>query len=802
MTGQFEQLQLPGVEKITISNNEFSVKYRLLCQQPNDHFLLYLPHAQLPHEQNWLLDIQLTGYLFRTDQQAQFMQELGLDYPYHAFVTHHIEFFKSKTRREKLAKLGIPKGETETNLRTRMLAVVFGQESLSLSEMLMAYAGAAAGETDERYTTELIRYNLAETFWQDVQKRFGYTSSAPTIYEFLLALFQTNTSFLSPTLKADARVLMNRWRSYRHYQDSFQKLSARIGKDLNLPTLLPTTALPALLDDDLYEQVEQRIVEELARMVATGTGSVEQLETIQKQRQNKYWYEKYTGFYDALLNALSLRSLVTSWANEPFESLADGPERYTGRLYRIDTHYRRFLFGYRKTGQHDILSDVAAQTDAIYTNNWLLPLNVHWQRVVDQTPDWAFSPINTQRHFFKYQVEPQLAKGRTFVIISDALRYEWGRELYERMQNENRYIAQLSYMVTGLPSYTQLGMAALLPQNGLSIQPGTDAVLADGLPTQGTDNRSVVLARQKGVAITADEFMALNTNREGRDWVKPYSVIYIYHNVIDRIGDTLATEQQVADKSDEVLTALQDIVRKVANMNGVHIWITADHGFLYQQQPVAATDFLETTISGQVWKQARRFVIGQDLTGGDGFRRFESGQIGLTGSATVLLPKAGQRLRLSGAGSRFVHGGASLQEVVIPLLKITKKKADTVTLVHIDVIRSQERITTNIVPISFWQQESVGDRVQSRRLRAAFIAADGTLLSDQFSYLFDSSEAGERLRETKHRFQLTQKAGSLYNNQTIQLRLEEPIENTSQWKTYKTFNYLLTIAFTNDFDNF
>ena len=802
MTDQVAQLNLPGIEIITVNNNEFGVKYRLRCLQPTTSFLLYFPYTQPPNEQNWLLDIQLAGYIFRTDLQAQFMQELNLDYHYHTFVSTHIEFFKSSRRREKLAKLGIPTGETQAELRNRMLAVVFGQDSLSLSEMLLAYTQAVANGPDDRFGVEMARYGLFDTFWEQVSSRFGYNSATPAIYEFLLALFQSNAPFLPTSLRADARVLMNRWRVNLRYQDSFQQLSKRVGDDLNLPTLLPRATLDALIDDDLFELVEQRIVEELARLVATGTATPERIETIQKQRQNKYWYDKYRHFYDALLNAVWLRSLVAAWADEPFESLTDGPERYTTRLYRVDNHYRKFLYAHRQTSQHHTLDEVVSSINAVYTNQWLLPLSNHWQRVLDKTPDWEFGPLQTQRNFFRYQVEPQLNKGRTFVIISDGLRYEWGRDLADRMQTENRYVADLSYMVTGLPSYTQLGMASLLPQTQLTIQPGTDSVLADNLPTQGTDNRSAVLARQGGVAIKADDFLALNAHKEGREWVKPYSVIYIYHNCIDRIGDTLATEQQVVDESDRVLGTIHEIIRKVANMNGVHIWVTADHGFLYQQQPVDETDFLAAPVAGQIWKQGRRYVLGQGLSAGEGFRRFEARQVGLAGDTTVLLPKSGQRLRLSGSGSRYVHGGASLQEVIVPLLKITKKKADTLRTVAIDVIRSSERITTNIVAISFWQQEAVGDRIQPRQIRATFVAEDGTQLSDQFSYRFDSTESADRLRETKHRFQLTQKAGSLYNNQTIQLRLEEPIDGTSQWKNYKTFNYLLTIAFTNDFDNF
>ncbi|SFF15418.1 hypothetical protein SAMN05216167_13139 [Spirosoma endophyticum] len=151
MIEQVTQLDLPNIETITVNNNEFGIKYRLFYEQPDTSFLLYFPYGQPVYEQNWLLDVQLAGYVFRTDLQAQFMQDLNLDYHYHTFVSTHIEFFKSNRRREKLAKLGIPTGESEAGLRNRMLAVVFGQESLSLSEMLLAYAHTITTSSDDRF---------------------------------------------------------------------------------------------------------------------------------------------------------------------------------------------------------------------------------------------------------------------------------------------------------------------------------------------------------------------------------------------------------------------------------------------------------------------------------------------------------------------------------------------------------------------------------------------------------------------------------------------------------------------------
>jgi hypothetical protein len=38
---EFETLELPGIEKLEIDNNEFALKYRILRREPEQRFLLY-----------------------------------------------------------------------------------------------------------------------------------------------------------------------------------------------------------------------------------------------------------------------------------------------------------------------------------------------------------------------------------------------------------------------------------------------------------------------------------------------------------------------------------------------------------------------------------------------------------------------------------------------------------------------------------------------------------------------------------------------------------------------------------------
>src|SRR5690606_3837723 len=134
------------------------------------------------------------------------------------------------------------------------------------------------------------------------------------------------------------------------------------------------------------------------------------------------------------------------------------------------------------------------------------------------------------------------------------------------------------------------------------------------------------------------------------------------------------------------------------------------------------------------------------------------------------------RLRVKGAGSRFIHGGSTLQEIVIPVIRISKKRQDTTTQVDIDIIKSTDKITTNILAVSFIQTDLVSKQVLPRIIRAVIRAEDGEDLSDQFKFKFDIGDGSERQREVKHRFQLSSKASGKYRNQRVKLVLEEPVD--------------------------
>src|SRR5690606_8340174 len=221
-------------------------------------------------------------------------------------------------------------------------------------------------------------------------------------------------------------------------------------------------------------------------------------------------------------------------------SLADGVHQYCRSWYQLDQAYRKFIYHARRSGQTTLLDALAEQVENHYTNSFLLEVNDQWQAALDGTPGWGVPGVLSQQQFYERHVQPVLQRGnKIFVVISDALRYEIGEELLSLIRQEDRYDAQLEPALTMLPSYTQLGMAALLPHDELRVDPQTGTVTVDGISSAGSEGRRKILEQAlpgRATAIRAEELMKMNRD-ESRALTREHDVVYVYHNRIDAAGD-------------------------------------------------------------------------------------------------------------------------------------------------------------------------------------------------------------------------------------------------------------------------
>ncbi len=801
----FDALSIDNVEKYHIQGNEFEIKYKITSNTSRMKFLVYGNQPKPKPNENWLLDLELAYHIFHTDQEAIILQDLGLEFSFKELVGEHIQFFKSKDRVDKLKEL-LGKGDSHSDIRYKMVAVTLNTDYVNLNTFIHAH-GTAFANGNEKLQRDLERYELSDFYWTEILNKFKYKSKTPSIYDFLIEAFSDNFKLTTkPKLSKETRLLLSLWKDTIMYREGFDKISTQIAKDLQIENVLNTLPLEKAIGDELFKLTDKKIIHDLVQRLITNEISNDTLQNLVKQREHTFWYRPhFEAFYESVSLGSQLQYQVQNLKIN-FKSVEDGLQQYTSKLYELDFLYRKFILNYRRSNQDTILSSLAEKMEKLYTNDWLLHYNDKWQSVINSLETWPIDKTFSQRQFFKRHIQPFVdKKQRVFVIISDALRYDCGVELHQLLTQENRYDSDIEGAIASLPSYTQLGMASLLPHRALSIKKGTDQILVDGMTSMGIGSRSKILVENTGAratAILAEDFMKFSANTTGRDFVKQFDVIYIYHNEIDDTGDDTTSQDKVFDAVEKELNFLTDLLKKISNMNGNNMIITSDHGFLYQHQTLEESDFTSADIKGEIDKQNRRFVLGKGISGNDAVKSFTHEQLGLKSEGNALIPKSINRLRVKGSGSKFIHGGASLQEIVIPVVKVNKKRQDTTAQVDIDIIKSTDKITTNLLAVSFIQTAEVNDTILARKIRASIIAEDGTLLSDQFTYTFDIKEENQRQREVKNRFQLTAQASGKFKNQRVRLVLEEPMDRANKWKVYKEYYYTLNISFTNDFDEF
>ena len=809
LRADFEALQLTGIEKLELTNNEYGIKYKMLREHPEQKFLLYREGPQLADLDNWLLDVQLAHGEFRTDQSAIWLAELELGMDFVDVVQAHAEFFQAIKRKDALKKL-LKKDDTAGQIRLKMLAVCAGSEPRMDAVVENLLAEMALGRDDK--IKQIGRCSLDTFLWSQMGRVYGYESLEPGIKDFVIQLFkycyfQNFTAQIpqpAALLSSDALVFLKRWKDSRQFEACFEALSGECAEILGIEQDLAKRDFRDLLELDYFRRIDLQIIEDLVRGITARTLSSGDVALWVRQRRQGHWYQEFRHLYEAVDFAAQFFHTLDA-ATLTMESMADGVQRYCHFWFRLDQMYRKFTYHVRCSGETSLMATLTEQVENLYSNNYLLKVNNHWQSFVDDVSKWDATPIMLQKNFFERHVRPFLQKDKKiYVIISDAFRYEIGDEFLSLIRQEDRYEATLEPALAMLPSYTQLGMAALLPNTELALQDNdSGTVLVNGQSSQGTVNRRKILEQaisQRATALKAEELMALN-KEDCRAFLRDHDVIYIYHNRIDTTGDKRESEQRVFEAVEETLQELIRLVKKLTGANANNMLVTADHGFIYQNRAILESDFAGSDAMGdQILFRDRRFVLGKGLQEVSSLRKFQSSELGLAGEMEVQIPKSINRLRLKGSGSRFVHGGASLQEVVIPIIKINKKRQSDITAVEVDILRGSSMvITSGQLAVAFYQAQPVTDKVQPRKLRAGMYTQAGELISDCHELTFDLTSENPRERELQVRFVLTRKADDA-NNQEVILLLHEKLTGTSHYKEYKSLRYLMRRSFTSDFD--
>jgi len=816
----FEQFQDPGIEKVELENNEFLIKYRVLKEMPDKKFLIYSKDPRPADGDNWLLDLNLECFVFATTEAAMILQELGLHEKFQTFLEEHLDFFRNETDRKEPFTKQLTDKETERSLQYAMLSVLCGKtkQQRSIRKDLKTLLVPILEETfqpSQPCFDSIIKYGLEEFFWEEVKKIFTYETDDNSLKGLAFFLFRSAFHYVTEQCEEgfarETFTFIDSWRSRLEHIDAFKTIANSVEKELNMEHELQSPELQLLINTDLFKCIDGKILRLLTDGALHDSLELDKAISIIATRKEKYWYAtetdtKLRDYYLALEAYFKYEQISPIIADIP-SSVADIWNYYINTLHTLDTLHRSFIYHYNRTIADSNFNALLVKLEKHYVNSFIYALQKKWEGSLQGHSLSGIDGVAKQSMFFKKNIAPYLREKKiVFVIISDALRFECGFELRKRLLQNNRFQVDIDSMMSAVPSYTALGMSQLLPHEAITIEGENGAVLADNQNTAGIQAREKVIKKyfnenspgKQIKAMQANEFIGYSLQEQER-LIAGIDVFYLFSNTIDSTGDNAKSENALAKAVEEEIQFLHELCKKITNLNRTHIVITADHGFLYQYSDVKPEEYLSIPkMDGEIVRN-RRFIIGKNLSPVPGCTKLAGEDVGIQNDLDILVAQGLTRIRISGGGHQFVHGGMSLQETCIPVIKIKKGREDDVQVVDVEVLKKGDPISSGDVSITFYQQTPTDEKFKKRTLVMRFESPSGdVIISNNVESIFDKADSIDENRTKICNFSFSKEA-SRFNNGHIVLRLYDKKEGGTLVH-YKEITYRYRIYLEKDFD--
>lgn len=817
-----DELAIPDVKIIKLTGtNYFAVKKLLLHDDLTNNYLIYNPCTYSQPQNNWLRDIELFSEEYRADFISMQMSELNITASpaMRKTVKLYGKFLDNKERRQKLRRIG-REYQTPLQLHIDIMAVLVGLNGGTAQDVFIAVLSDELDEESNTALNNIKKFGSIDAFWQLVRKYTGYIHEDEKPLRFfaahvlLTALAQTmNASvlkglerFISEPNKAYCYSIIHEWRNHED-NASLWNLCRSVEQELQIPSRFEKQEIGTLLTADILPSIHEAILERLFTETADHMVKTELMLKTVENRRTSGWIERFSYYYDCLYYIARMQEFYQDNA-AGFHIVEPKTiwKLYIEKAYEMDSFYRHFhyAFGCSLKNSNPLLEDklkhAADYVEALY--QWFLKkLTECWTNAIsDDLASLGYvSEIGRQRDFYTHYIKPLAGKNtRAFVIVSDALRYEVASEVCETIVRTTNGRAKLESLQAAFPSITRFGMASLLPGRRLSLKENME-VLVDGMPSASTAEKSKILcaSNKDGIAVRYEDVLRMK-RADRRELVSGKEIVYIMHNTIDAIGDKPATEKKVFEACEDAIQELSNLVRIVVNdMQGTDIFITADHGFLYTYSPLTEADKVgRSAFNGEVYEMGRRYALTEPSTTADYLMPVQL--CGMFDGTPVkgYTPKDSTRIKISGGGENYVHGGVSLQEAVVPVicfknLRTSSKKYVEVSNAELKLLSESRKVSNLLFSLDFFQRQPVGEKIQPCAYTIYMANDAGVVISDRQTIIADRTSTNASERVYRVRFNL--KAGVYDKNKIYRL----VIANDTDVPEEAEFH--IDIAFADDF---
>lgn len=785
---KLDEIAVNGAKVVALTgSNNFYVKKLLAVDDPTSNYLVYRPFAYESDEDNWLLDVELYGEEFRADLVSMWMDEMGIPQTpaLRRGFKQYRKFFNAQVRRNKVSSQPVTPA-TPAQLQMAIMAALAGLKNAKPNAIIKAVLQGGVQKDSNAIYQEFVNYGIDEAFWRMVAQGTGYqdmdsdlaqlathillTASTRTMRQEFLAGLQM---FISSAHQAYCYDFVSDW---MHSEDAgdIYAIAEHVEGELKLPQRFMKLQVADLVETEIFPCVNEVILVKLMTDISDHIIDVDTITKTVEKRRTCVWYDDVKNYYEGILQVAKMQAFFKEHS-AGFHTVEPAKvwKEYTTEYYIMDTYYREFHRSYSESlkNYHEELSDlfthVMEKVEGLYKTWFLGQLGSNWSDAcADNLREYGrVLEVPQQTDFYRRKVAASDSK--VYVIISDALRYEVGVALAEQLQRETQAKVDLKSMQAVFPTITKFGMAALLPHKALSVELKTGktdrlAVLADGQSTEANNRDKLLKAADKAsVALKYKDIIGMK-RADRQALIKGMNVVYIYHDTIDEAGHL---ESSIFSACDTAIEEIKNMVRIIANeWGGANILITADHGFLYTYSPLNEDDKVDKTgFMDRIVEYGRRFAIMMKDSDPDYLQRvkFLEGNTEYSGFA----PRENIRIKMTGAGLNFVHGGISLQEMVVPVIeyhflrnqskeyKKNKSKYDTKP-VEISLLSVGRKISNMIFSLNFYQKDAVGGNREAATYQLYFTDSSGKTISDVQKIIADKTSDNGQERTFRCSFNL------------------------------------------------
>lgn len=775
---KLDDMELANAKLIRLTgSNTFAVKKLLAVDDTTSNFVVYRPFGFEKDDDNWLLNVELYSEEFRSDLISSWMEEMRIASTpaLRKAVKAYRKFFNAKERRDKVLAITHRKDiDSERSLHLAVMGAIVGCVPQPKT-ILRSVLSAGLHNDGNAIYRKLVSFGADSIFWRIAKDCFGYQEQDLTNNGLGRLATQILLTAASRTLGTECFAGLDGFISIPHQANCFDFVSEWLHSDSSsqlyeiarfvedearLPQRFSQAELSFIADTECFPCIDEVILRTLMKEISDRLIDAPAITNLVEKRRTCVWFDLLRYYYEGILQIANMQAFYKEHSGE-FHMVE--PQKiwkaYTATYYKMDTYYRLFHLAFSRSLRSsnpeldDLFKHDADIVEGLYTNWFLEELGNSWSNVcADNLKDYGYIlDVDRQTDFYHDYIKN--ANSRIFVIVSDALRFEVAASLCEQLQAETQAQVSLKSVQGIFPTITKFGMAAVLPHKELTVDFRGEnlRVLADGNLTE-SDYRDKILKAENPKSVALKYSSVVKAKRQERNgWVKGMEVVYIYHDTIDEASHN--ADASVFPSCDDAISEIKNLIRIIVNDFGAtNIIVTADHGFLYTYSPLTESSKLDkSSFKNLDVDYGRRYAIMQRGAEPDYLL-----PVNLLGGKTEFdgfAPRENIRIKMSGGGLNFVHGGISLQEMVVPVIEYhflrnsakeyrhNRSKYDTKP-VTVNLLSANRKISNMIFSLNFYQQEAVSGNREAANYFLYFVDAAGKQISDTQKIIADKAGDG------------------------------------------------------------